>query len=371
MANPGPRPRRVELSIDDRARLDRQARSETLEHRVVIRARVVLALVADPSPSAAARAVGVDVKTVRKWRDRFLAEGLPGLSDRPRVGHEPTFSSAQRCAVIGLACGKPADAGIACRTSWTLSALAEAMATRPDEPVKMSRSTVYRILDGADLKPHHTRMWLHSPDPLFRERVADVCALYTTPPPPGTVVLCMDEKTEMQALGRRFPTRDAAPSRRRRVDHHYVRNGTRKLLAVYNPHTAEIYGEMKATRTAADTIAFMEEVARRTEGQEVHIVWDNLNTHKDGPDERWTAFNARHGGRFHFHYTPIHGSWMNQVEMFFGILQRRVLKNAVHNSLDELDVDVLAFLDHWNRVERKPFRWTFKGYPLQIGDRAA
>lgn len=371
MANPGPRPREVVLTEDERRRLTRQARGEAVEHRAVVRARVLLALARDASPSAAARDAGVDVKTVRKWRDRFLTEGFPGLSDRPRRGPEPVFTSAQRCAVIGLACGKPADAGVGCRTTWTLSSLAEAMGSRAVEPVKMSRSTVFRILDRADIKPHHTRMWLHSPDPLFRERVADVCALYTTPPPAGSVVLCLDEKTEMQALGRRFPIRETAPRRRRRLDHHYVRNGTRKLLAVYNPHTAEVYGEMKATRTAADTVAFMEEVARRTDGQQVHIVWDNLNTHKDGPDGRWTKFNARHGGRFHFHYTPVHGSWMNQVEMFFGILQRRVLKNAVHNSTDELDADVMAFLAHWNRRERKPFRWTFKGYPLQVGERAA
>lgn len=198
-----------------------------------------------------------------------------------------------------------------------------------------------------------------------------MCALYTTPPDKDTVVLRMDEKTEMQALGRRFPVKEAAPGRRRRFDHHYVRNGTRSLLAVYNPHTAEVYGAMKATRTAADTVAFMEEVARRTEGKQVHIVWDNLNTHKDGADGRWTAFNARHGGRFQIHYTPVHGSWMNQVEMFFGILHRRVLKNGVHNSTAQLDADVIAFLNRWNRVERKPFPWTLKGYPLQVGERAA
>lgn len=175
MAKPGPRPRCMDLSEADRARLERQARGEAIAHRAVIRARIVMALARDPSPSAAAREVGVDVKTVRKWRDRFRAEGFPGLSDRSRPGPAPTFSSAQRCAVIGLACGKPKDAGIVCRTTWTLSSLSEAMASRAVEPVKMSRSTVYRILDGADLKPHHTRMWLHSPDPLFRERAADVC----------------------------------------------------------------------------------------------------------------------------------------------------------------------------------------------------
>lgn len=158
MSKPGPRPIPVPLTVEERQRLEARARGEAIAHRDVVRARVVLALARDPSPSAAARPVGVDVKTVAKWRDRFLAESFPGLSDRPRSGAPPQFSSPQRCAVIGLACGKPADAGVECRTTWTLSALADAMAARETEPVKMSRSTVFRILHGADLKPHHTRM---------------------------------------------------------------------------------------------------------------------------------------------------------------------------------------------------------------------
>jgi hypothetical protein len=113
-------------------------------------------------------------------------------------------------------------------------------------------------------------------------------------------------------------------------------------------------------------VAFVEEIAR-TEGKTVHVVWDNLNKHKDGPNERWTAFNARHGVRFHVRYTPVHGSCVNRVEVCSAIVQGRVLKNAVHNRLDKLDADVLAFLDHWICGERKPFRWTFKGQPCRTG----
>jgi transposase len=360
----------VLLAPAARAELERMARAQALDHRPVRRAAMVLALADDPSPSAAARRVGVSEKTVGKWRERYLAEGAAGLRDRRRPGRPLVYLGPERCAVLGLACGKPADVGVECRNIWTLDALADAARDTGFTTGRPSRSTVFRILDGADIKPHRTRIWLHSPDPLFRERVAEICALYQERPA-GSVVLCMDEKTEMQALGRPHPVREAAPGRRRRVDHDYIRNGTRKLLAVYNPHTAEVFGQMRATRTAADTVEFMEAVAARHPAGDVHIVWDNLNTHKDGREARWTEFNARHGGRFHFHYTPVHGSWMNQVELFFGILQRRVLKGAVLNSTDELDAAVLAFLDLWNRKVGKPFRWTFTGYPLQIGDSAA
>jgi len=210
-------------------------------------------------------------------------------------------------------------------------------------------------------------VWLHSPDPQFREKVANICDLYLNPPE-NAVVLCVDEKPGIQALGRKYPTKQAAVGRNGRFEFEYKRNGTRKLLAAFNPHTGQVYAEMRATRKAVDLVEFMEAVAEQHPGGDVHVVWDNLNIHYDGKDERWTRFNARHGGRFHFHYTPIHASWVNQVELLFSILQRRVLRYGEFDSLEELDAAVLGFLDHWNTHESKPFRWTFKGYPLQTGD---
>ena len=141
--------------------------------------------------------------------------------------------------------------------------------------------------------------------------------------------------------------------------------------AVATLATGEVYGESREHRRAADLVEFMEEMARRHPTGEVHIVWDNLNIHLDGSEQRWTRFNARHGNRFHFHYTPLHASWVNQIELFFGIVQKRVLRYGVFNSLDELDRAVLGFIAHWNAKERHPFRWTFKGYPMQRGRRAA
>ena len=236
--------------------------------------------------------------------------------------------------------------------------------------VEISRTAVIRILSQAEIRPHRIKMWCHSPDPDFREKVTDICDLYRNPPA-GSIVLCVDEKTGMQALGRKHPDRQPQPGQNARQDYEYVRNGTRKLLAVFNPHTGEVYGQVRASRTAADLLEVMEEVAKRHPGVQIHVVWDNLNIHHDGPSKRWSKFNRRHGGRFHFHYTPIHASWVNQIEIFFGILQRRVLRHGVFNSLEDLDRAVEAFIEHWNRREAHPFRWTFKGYPLQRDAKAA
>jgi transposase len=271
-----------------------------------------------------------------------------------------------------MACGKPEDFGVPYRHVWTLDSLHETLGRQIQQwgGAQLSRSSVVRILNDADLKPHKMRMWLHSPDPEFRSKVTEICELYRTAPQ-GGLVLCVDEKTGMQALGRKHPTRRPAPNRAGRIDYEYIRNGTRKLLAAFNPHTGEVYGQVREHRKAQDLVEFMDELAKRHPAGEVHIVWDNLNIHYDGSEQRWTKFNQRHGHRFHFHYTPLHASWVNQIELFFGILQRRVLRHGVFDSLEELDRAVLGFIEHWNAHEQHPFLWTFKGYPLLCHTTAA
>ncbi len=313
---------------------------------------------------------GVNESTVRRWRQRFLKDGrLKGLSDKPRSGRPVEIDAVSRCLVVAMACGEPSDFGEAFRDVWTVDSLfARFQALHPGK--QMSRTAVVRILNAEQIRPHRVKMWLHSPDPKFREKVTDICKLYLAPPP-GSVVLCVDEKTGMQALGRKHPVKGPAPGRDRRMDYEYVRNGTRKLLAAFDPHTGDVYAEAREGRTAADLVEFMDEVAAIYPDQQVHVVWDNLNIHHDGRDERWTKFNKRHGARFHFHYTPIHASWVNQVEMFFGILQRRVLRHGVFDTLDALVKAVIGFIDHWNRHESHPFDWTFKGYRSRCTKRAA
>ena len=294
---------------------------------------------------------------------------MKALKDRPRSGRPPTIGPVARCEVIAMACGLPGEFGVTSHTVWTYDALQQAFAEkRPNEA--MSRSSVVRILRGADIRPHRIKMWCHSPDPEFREKATRVCEMYLRPPE-GAVVLCVDEKTGIQALGRRFPVKGARAGKGVRMDHHYKRNGTRKLIAAFEVATGRVYGEMRAKRTAADLVELMETIAKRYPDQQVYVIWDNLNIHYDGKDDRWTRFNERHGGRFHFVYTPIHASWLNQIEIWFGTLQKRIIKRGVFDSLEQLDQAVLAFIDHYNRWEAHPYRWTFTGYPLQAGRQAA
>ena len=269
-----------------------------------------------------------------------------------------------------MACAKPKEFGVKCRERWTYEVLTKTFNDRHPDLDKPSRSTVLRILNDADIKPHRTKMWLHSPDPEFKEKVTEICDLYLNPPY-GSVVLCIDEKTGMQALGRKHPNRAPAPGRTERMDYEYVRNGTRSLIASFEVHTGQVYGEVRSSRKGDDLVDFMEGVAEQYPDEQIHVVWDNLNIHHDGPSKRWTQFNARHGQRFHFHWTPIHASWVNQVELFFGILHARVLRHGVFDNVEELEDAVIDYINHWNGEEAHPFKWTFTGYPLQIGHEAA
>jgi transposase len=173
------------------------------------------------------------------------------------------------------------------------------------------------------------------------------------------VVVCVDEKP-MQALARRHPTH---VGRRGVVRHEfeYRRRGTCSLLAAFDIRTGEVFGRVVRHRDARALLAFMHALAQRYQGRRVYVVWDNLNVHHDGRDARWTRFNREHGRRFRFVYTPLHASWVNQVEIWFSILQRRVLRYGSFESVSALAHDVLGFIRHWNRAEARPFRWTFAG----------
>ncbi|MGH7318154.1 MAG: IS630 family transposase [Candidatus Rokuibacteriota bacterium] len=313
--------------------------------------------------AAVARQVGVHSRTVERWRARFRRHGVNGLQDKPRPGPPPKFGPVTRLELIALACepvqrhaGKP---------TRTIAELAHEAAARGIVD-RISWSSYQRLLSEVDLRPHRIRGWVHSPDPQFREKVTEITNLYLHPPA-GAVVLSLDEKTGMQALERRFPDRPPGPGRPRRREFEYTRHGTQSLLCAFEVHRGRVTGECGPTRTAADLVRFMEEIAGQYPTGPVHIIWDCLNIHFDGREHRWSAFNARHGHRFVFHYTPLHASWVNQVELFFSILQRQCLRDSSFRSTEELRTAVLEFIAAWNRDRAHPFRWTFTGYPLQSG----
>lgn len=346
----------MKLSAKLRKTLQRRARSLKTPHRDVVRARIALLAEQGLSNAEIARQVGRDIKTVRTWRDRIAAcPDLHALCDEPRSGRPARVPIEAHQDLIKLACQRPQDDNAPFAQVWTLDALADALAR--ETGVRIGRSEVHRILEGADLKPHRVRVWLHSPDPDFRPKVAAICKLYVCPPE-GATVLCVDEKPGMQALERRFDGRPCAPGQPARQEFEYRRHGTRTLIASYNVGTGEVLGRCGPSRTAEDLLAFMEQLAAHYPTGPVYIIWDNLNIHHGA---RWKAFNARHGGRFHFVYTPLHASWTNQVEIWFSLLARRVLRRASFRSASELSQRVEAFITHWNRDERHPFRWTFRG----------
>jgi transposase len=306
-----------------------------------------------------AQEVGVDADTVSRWRVRVAVGGLgedvrAALADAPRSGRPRSIGPMQRAQIVATACDPlPDGQGL---SGWTLDLLKEDLSVRGIEVP--SRSTIHRVLTDVDVQPHRFRLWLHSPDPLFREKVAEVCALYLQPPP-GSIVVSFDEKTGVQAVQRKYPDRPCRPGQLSRQEFEYIRHGTQSLLATINVHTGEVVAECSDTRKGDDIERHMDAVAARWPTGDVHVVLDNLNIHKG---ERWQRFNERHGGRFHFHYTPLHASWVNQIELFFGVLGRRCLRRRSFCSTEELATHIMAFVARWNERDKKPFRWAFSGF---------
>lgn len=239
---------------------------------------------------------------------------------------------------------------------WSHEALQRVL--QADTGVRLSLSEIGRILRNTQIRPHRVRMWLNSQDPQFAEKSRVVCSYYVAPPP-GTTVLCIDEK---RLFAHQHDPDLKPPGRHRdtRREFEWSRHGSSVLIASFNVGTGEVYGECRDRRTEVDLVEFMEAVAARYPGNVV-VIWDNLNVHHDGKSKRWTAFNKRHGGRFTFVHTPKHASWVNQVECWFSILERRVLRHASFPDVPTVNDRVTGFIDHWNEHEAHPFNWTFRG----------
>ena len=338
-------------------RIQALARRRHAQHDVVVRAWVILWLSYGAGPTRVALLAGCSDRVVRKWRTRWeVRPCIESLLDAPRSGRPPRVTLETRCEIVQLACERPADNRVVFRDVWSYQAVADALYACSGK--RVSRSTVRRVLGTGGWRPHRVRYWLHSPDPDFRAKVARICRLYKHPPE-DAVVVCVDEKP-LQALARRHPIH---VGRRGVVRHEfeYRRRGTGSLLASFDIRTGKVFGRVVRHRDARALLAFMHELAQRYENRRVYVIWDNLNLHHDGRDARWTRFNREHGHRFRFVHTPLHASWVNQVEIWVSILQRRVLRYGSFESVTALAHDVLGFVRHWNRAEARPFCWTFAG----------
>jgi len=304
--------------------------------------------------------VGLSLPSVSMWRARAAEHGVAGLREGQRAGRPRRFGDVQRLELLALACERAEVRG---RATPTLDELC-ARAVERGVVEHISRSHLQRILQAADVRPHRVQQWLHSPDPQFREKVNVVCALYRKAPA-GSVVLSIDEKTGIQAIERKYVDRAPKRGRLRRQEFEYIRHGTQALTAALDVHSGRVLARCTDRRTQNDLVAFMEDVARAYPKGTVHVVWDNLNTHR--AYSVWKDFNARHGDRFVFHFTPLHASWVNQIELLFAIYTRRVLRHASHTSIAHLRKRTEAFVAQRN-VAPKPFKWTFAGFELQTGE---
>jgi len=301
-----------------------------------------------------------------------------------------TFPPSERLDVISLA-SSSTTAHEQTVTRWALDDLAAALINRAHHDQAMSRSTVWRILDEADLKPHRSVYWLNSHDPDFDAKARAICQLYVkalTMYQQGRLLICCDEKTGMQALGRPAPTQPAQPGKPERREQDYIRYGTRALITSFVVATGEVIGDLGPTRTSVDFAAHLEHVAGRfPEIEGCDWVVDNLNTHwsldvcrliaelssvpfveaelRTGEQRR--AFLADQTHKHVFHFTPTHGSWLNQVELWFSVLGRRFLKRGDFSSMEDFEARLRAFLDDYNRHHAHPYRWTYTGTPLVRG----
>lgn len=352
----------VRVSASEARKLQQIVREGRGEARLYRRARMVQMAAADTSISEIARAMGTNRARVGEWLRRFEDEGVEGLEDQPRSGRPVEITALERHQVIAAACSSPSEFGLD-RVVWSHEALAQAL-EESGGVRSISSSAVGRILAEAEIKPHRVKAWCHSTDPQFQSKMRSIVDLYVSPPV-GESVLSVDEKSGIQALSRSRGMVPASPGKPPRKEFEYRRNGTRCLFACFNIRTGRVLGRCTLRRTREDFFSFMDLVARRYRQGRVHVVLDNLNTHKDtsrGPFVR--EWNCTHGERFIFHYTPTHGSWLNQVELWFSILTRRVLRHGDFRTPDGLVATIERFIDTWNEHEAKPFRWTYQGRPL-------
>jgi transposase len=352
----------LKLTRRERTTLEDTLRRHRAEARDWRRARMVILAADGESISSIARQLGTSRSRVTEWLSRFKTTRLGGLEDAARSGRPRVITALERHQVVAAACQSPGAFGVA-RNTWTRESLAEAV-IEAGHVRTISPSTVGEILEEAEIRPHRVKAWCHSKDPDFQKKMRAIVRLYTRRPK-GQPVLCVDEKTGMQALSRSRALKPAAPGRLARQEFEYRRNGTRCLFACFNIATGRVLGRCTVHRKREDFLSFMDLVAATYRQKRIHVVLDNLNTHHDTQQGAFiTDWNREHGGRFVFHYTPTHGSWLNQVELWFGIMARRVLRHGDFHNPDELVDGVEGFIDTWNAEEAHPFRWTYRGTPL-------
>jgi transposase len=329
----------MEISGTDRAELESWLRAQSIPQALAMRARVVLGSADGESVRALAARLGVTQTTVCLWRRRYRSAGLDGLRTRPRSGRKRRITTAKEQAVISATLRKPKAA-----THWSARRLAK--------QVGLSSATVHRIWQKYGLQPHRTETFKFSRDPQFDAKLADIVGLYLDPPE-RALVLCVDEKSQIQALNRTQPAFPMWPGLPARMTHDYTRHGTTSLFAALEVASGKVHGRCFRRHRHAEFIAFLESLAKRYPKLELHLICDNYGTHKHPAVKQWLAAHPR----FHLHFTPTSASWLNLVERWFGLITSQAIRRGSFQSVAQLEQAIARFLADWND-HAQPFAWT-------------
>jgi transposase len=331
----------IELSDDERAQLEAWTRRRTSAQALAQRSRIVLLAAEGLKNTEIADELGLSRATAAMWRARFAERRLDGLLDEPRPGRPRTISDEQVEEVIVRTLEtKPKDA-----THWSTRSMAR--------EVGLTQSAVLRIWQAFGLQPHRTETWKLSKDPQFIDKVRDVVGLYLNPPE-RAVVLCVDEKSQIQALDRTAPILPMLPGTPERATHDYKRAGTSSLYAALNLSTGTVIGRTHARHRAIEFRKFLQTLDREVPAHlDIHLVLDNSSTHKTPAIRKWLAAHPR----FVVHFTPTSSSWLNLVERWFSELTTKLLRRGAHRSVRALNADIRAWIETWNDNPR-PFVWT-------------
>jgi len=331
----------IVLDGDERLALERLARGHKVWASVARRARIVLLAAEGRQNKEIAREVGCEQMTAGKWRKRYVADGIDGLYDEPRPGAPRTIGDDEVAETVRLTLESvPENA-----THWSLRSMATKVGHAP--------STIHRIWQAFNLQPHRSESFKLSTDPLFVDKVRDIVGLYLSPPE-HAIVLCVDEKSQIQALDRSQPMLPMRPGQVERRSHDYKRHGTTSLFAALDIATGRIIGKCYPRHRAPEFRKFLDEVEQAVpEDLDIHLIVDNYATHKTKIIRDWLAKRPH----WHVHFTPTSSSWINQVERFFADLTERQIRRGIHRSTAELEKAIQSYIDNTN-LAPKPFKWT-------------
>lgn len=330
----------IELSGEERSLLDHMVKSPTATQREVLRAKIILEAASGEENLTIGKRLGLSNHSVGVWRSRFAAGRIGALGNRPKKRTPIKYTAEDRRRVVEMACTQSPEA----ETHWSVRTLAKATG--------VGRETVRAVLGEAHLRPHRVGTFTQSNDPEFREKLIDVVGLYANPPD-NAVVLCVDEKTQLQALDRTQPQLPMRPDQIARRTHDYKRNGTTQLFAALDVAAARVQAKCQDRHRSEDFLRFLDGVVKHHGAKDIHVVLDNVSSHKSKAVQLWKEAHPQ----VSFHFVPTYSSWLNLVEIFFALVQRKVVSRGVFPSKPDLVTKLLAFVEKFNR-EGKRFQWT-------------